>query len=1168
MRINRLDLIRYGKFTDAVIDFGPRPVASPDLHVIYGPNEAGKSTTLDAILDLIFGIGNTTKYGFQHPYNTMRLGANVHVAGQERDFVRIKRPQNSLLDREERSVADAEIKADLGGIDRDAFSTMFSLDDITLEKGGESILASKGDLGELLFSASAGLSDLSRQLLAIRADADGFYKVRARNGLLSDLKARLTELKQKRDELDLKANEYHRRVAELGRLDDLYDQALAERANTQRRTDDINRILRALPTMRRLTGLRHQLENLEIVSEPPESWRLELPDIRRSGIEIHVKMDQLSRAISEIEREIGEIADDEVALRLASRVGELTKTQEPRYITAQADIPKLAARVAELSVETLLLQLGKPNENFPARLVLDAATVGKLRALIQSKSGIDVRRASAMEEFAKAERTLQEEGEKVSRFDEFRSPAQVKAFELLSATVKALPKLDDGAAIRSLMRRRETAEVVLTESLAQLAPWRGSPAELAVMSTPSPAKLDDWKARYRETREKLKAARSELDRLEPESRRLDAEINVVREWAGAIDEPSVAASRAARDRAWILHRQTMDANTADNFESAMRTDDQLVSQRLLHFGEATKLAQLMLNRASVGSDIDTAQGRLEAAESSLAELATQMSGTLASISGDSDFSSDPADLVEWFRRRAAALRSRDDLASIDQEIADIRDRAEQSKKQLVAAMNGAGLMSNPDADLGTLFAAAEEGLDDFNVAMDQAERLEQLKEDNAARARATSEALKAADEWDERWSELCGSCWLGELTPTPDVDAVNGILHVLEKLAAAIETKAGLVDRIQKMENDRALFEASVFEFCDTLEIPRSASLTELARTISDRIRAAERGQEQRQKLLGDLAKKRDDERALLIAKEVLDARIGKMVEFFGCATMDEVEAYIDLSSKRQALRNSITELEQELVEIGGVNDIAEIEGRLAQADRATLEGELALLAPTLEDQDKKCHDVFHERSTMQNALDAIGGDSVVAEIEEQRRTILLEIEERAGRYLELRAGITAAEQALKLYRDRHRSGMMTRASEAFKTISRGAYTGVAAQPSKDGEVLIALPANGGSKAADQLSKGARFQLYLALRVAGYHEFVANRAPVPFIADDIMETFDDFRAEEAFKLFAEMARYGQVIYLTHHQHLTEIARKVCPGVRLHNLETIESARGLTGIAAE
>ena len=145
---------------------------------------------------------------------------------------------------------------------------------------------------------------------------------------------------------------------------------------------------------------------------------------------------------------------------------------------------------------------------------------------------------------------------------------------------------------------------------------------------------------------------------------------------------------------------------------------------------------------------------------------------------------------------------------------------------------------------------------------------------------------------------------------------------------------------------------------------------------------------------------------------------------------------------------------------------------------------------------------------------------------------------------------------------------MMARASDAFRTISRGAYQGVAAQPGKDGDVLIALSASGGSKAADELSKGARFQLYLALRVAGYHEFVANRAPIPFIADDIMETFDDFRAEEAFRLFADMGMHGQVIYLTHHRHLTDIARKVCPSVRLYDLEDVARTGGLRVVAAE
>ena len=53
MRLRRLDLVRYGKFTDRSLDFGRRPERGPDLHLVYGPNEAGKSTSISAWLDLL-----------------------------------------------------------------------------------------------------------------------------------------------------------------------------------------------------------------------------------------------------------------------------------------------------------------------------------------------------------------------------------------------------------------------------------------------------------------------------------------------------------------------------------------------------------------------------------------------------------------------------------------------------------------------------------------------------------------------------------------------------------------------------------------------------------------------------------------------------------------------------------------------------------------------------------------------------------------------------------------------------------------------------------------------------------------------------------------------------------------------------------------------------------
>uniref|UniRef100_UPI0028AD2127 ATP-binding protein n=1 Tax=Rhizobium sp. TaxID=391 RepID=UPI0028AD2127 len=78
-------------------------------------------------------------------------------------------------------------------------------------------------------------------------------------------------------------------------------------------------------------------------------------------------------------------------------------------------------------------------------------------------------------------------------------------------------------------------------------------------------------------------------------------------------------------------------------------------------------------------------------------------------------------------------------------------------------------------------------------------------------------------------------------------------------------------------------------------------------------------------------------------------------------------------------------------------------------------------------------------------------------------------------------------------------------------------------------------------------------QLYLALRLAGYEEFAAVRPAVPFVADDIMESFDNPRSEEVFRLLGQMAKVGQVIYLTHHLHLCEIAKSVVPHVKIHQL---------------
>ena len=94
---------------------------------------------------------------------------------------------------------------------------MFSLDDQTLEDGGNAILESKGDLGELLFSASAGLSGLSRALTDVAGEAGEIFRKRASSTGIAVLKRRLGELKDAKESIDIQAGAHAALVSGLKR---------------------------------------------------------------------------------------------------------------------------------------------------------------------------------------------------------------------------------------------------------------------------------------------------------------------------------------------------------------------------------------------------------------------------------------------------------------------------------------------------------------------------------------------------------------------------------------------------------------------------------------------------------------------------------------------------------------------------------------------------------------------------------------------------------------------------------------------------------------------------------------------------------------------------------------------------------------------------------------
>lgn len=79
------------------------------------------------------------------------------------------------------------------------------------------------------------------------------------------------------------------------------------------------------------------------------------------------------------------------------------------------------------------------------------------------------------------------------------------------------------------------------------------------------------------------------------------------------------------------------------------------------------------------------------------------------------------------------------------------------------------------------------------------------------------------------------------------------------------------------------------------------------------------------------------------------------------------------------------------------------------------------------------------------------------------------------------------------------------------------------------------------------MSEGTRDQLFLALRVAAIEDHLTSAEPLPFIGDDILQTFDDERALAALRVLADLSEHTQIIVLTHHRHVLDLASHLPPG---------------------
>lgn len=1136
MRLQRLSLDRFGHFTDRQFDFGTASNGH-DFHIIYGANEAGKTTTMEAVLRLFYGFPHREGYAFKHPRNNLQVSATLNIDGVTRRFTRLPTRGGSLVDETGTALPEAALSAHLAGLSEEDYRRLLCLDDETIERGGEEIANAQGDIGRLLFAAAAGVADLSAVLDGVRDRADALWKKRGRNTRMAELKRALAEVEKEIKERDVTAIAWKALKRELAKARKTEQDARKERdaLNTSRGRTEAQR--RAVPLMSEILAL-------EAAIAPFATYPEHLDFDPERLIVLRSDRGLAAQNIARLTEELAALREEQAGHAVNPRRLELSNALEDledlsaRDRTAQLDLARRQAeqQAAEASMQQAARELGVASPDLDLqRSVLSTADIAML----------EIARETLRESMSRANTEAREVAEITERV-----AAVTEALEDSVPSTENTPRVG-GILMRfdveSLAPAHAAAQQSIEAAKIKADRSRSALSRAGVIFNHLPAcptswhQAKEWAERHDELVRELRTTTVRRDELLADVETRSAQAAALTEVAIVVSDTEALDMLARRDALWLEHLTVLETETANVFHAAMQQHDTAAAVRLT---QSRELAQLR----EIGQAEAEARARAVQAEKRLVILGEERTAIEASIGAAAaqvglPSSTTPVEWLNWVLSHETAREDAQTLSDAQETNRSILHRANALLAEL------AEVLSFQPTDLASALNAARrfaEGERRQADARTKAEdTLRQAQRELTRRETRLADALKARATAEAAWqAEISGR--LGE-TLSPERLAAS--LEPLRELREHENARAAAERRIKTMQADQIQFaqEVAILARAHDLSLqPMPAQTYSALKVLSDEARIA-------RETVGKLDKAMEAAEAEKIRhkdrQDAIDQEVEAIAAFFPePVALRDIDDLRRVAARAQQVISNRATLEklrrQVLFELGAV-DIATARTQLAETSVAALDATLESSGSDLAHAEEGLTRAIQDSTRAEQALSEVKGDDQIAALVERKATLELELEEAALEHLELSLGHRLASDAIRRYRDSHRSGMLTATEQCFASLTQGAYPSLSTQIDKDAEILLAVDGNGVSKRAAEMSKGTRFQLYLALRAAAHEQLVGQGTALPFFCDDIFETFDEARTSAACRVMETIGGRGQAIYLTHHRHVVEIARSVC-----------------------
>lgn len=1163
MRFRRLDLIRFGHFTDRALEF---PERTPDIHFAVGPNEAGKTTVMRAVEDLLFGIGIRTPYSFLHPYAALRLGAVLESRGEIFEFRRRKGSKGTLLDPEDAPLPGGErrLAAFLGRADREFFGRMFNLGHERLARGGREILKSDGELGRTLFSAGSGLLDLRKEARRLDEEAVSLWAPRkARNRRYYEEHDRFSQAKTSLNVTIRRPKAWtdlRRAVraagAELKSLRQDY-----QAAELDSRTH--GRVRRVLPSVRRRLVLEERLRELAGVVDLPTDAAERLAKAHDQRAKEDAALDVLRRQLAERTAETEALAPDDEVIARAREIGRLREVQikvggmrsdlprrESELQTAASDLLREAGDLgwSELSADAVV-------ERIPSR-----ARVERARALREQRGALEQALSAAVEALDTARGRVTEREARV----EAAGPAADHGS--LAATLAGIPD-PPGLVAREVNLREKLGEAEdRVRSLARgLRP--APPTDVEVEDLPVPAEPDvrRFRDRLRDLRGEAAEAQRRLTGLRRDlaGRRAERDRQVREE--GVLPRDALLRARSTRDELWIRLRKQLggapapeesDTSLVAPFEMAMRSADETADRRFDQAEAIGRLAQLDRTIHETRTEF----ARVEAESTALEEDLRRTSSDWREAWSSCGFApKSPDAMLEWLGRREELVQEWDKLRGIRRKLVSAAREERKSRETLIEALVAAGV-SRDRLQADPLLALVRQAEDLDRDRRESARRSREAQGDLALAQRELAgvesrveSRREAWERWQAEWETVVGE--LG-LDPAMPPETLHDQIERFETMRQTAGTIRNLKERrIGAMRRDIVRFESEVLALAtfdaSLLGIAPDQAMERLAQRL-------EREQERR-KRRSALEAEADDLRSQIAEgerrRETAVAAVRPLREAAGVEGDVALREAVERSDERRRLVAELEEVNRRLERDGDGLDFEALREECERSDpeaAAAREEEAEAKRGVISGQ---IQEAVAREVEAKSALDAFQGDSAAADLAAKKEQALEGMRVAAGRYAEVRTAHILLQWALEKFRRRNQEPMLRRAGELFRDLTDGSFVRLqVAFAERDKLRLEAVRPDDREVPVAGLSSGTEDQLFLALRIAAIEDYLHRGEALPFIADDLFVNFDDRRAAAGLRVLAALARKTQVLFFTHHEHLIEVARRALrlktPVVRL------------------